>query len=232
MNKIFEYWSERLGSAQIVKILAQYLTQERLTRIEQVCAHRLSDLCIATEGIYDIHNALAIVRTAEAFGVGSVHLVDCDYTRGQGKQTSRGTLDWVQVYEHNTLDNFVRSMKPKGWKLAGACIRAAAKLSELPTAEKICILLGNENRGLSEQARECCDYLYKIPMYGMVESLNISVAGAISLYELGTRKRAINKPCEPECKQDLLAWLIVRSIGYDKSWKILKQVQLTASTKL
>lgn len=206
----------------IVERLQPFLTDERFAKIESIGQSRLDDVAVATEGIWDIHNAMAVVRSAEAMGVDRVFLVDCDYKKGQGHQTSRGTLDWVQVEEIDEWSLFKSRMHQEGWKLAGACPRANMKLSELPVDGKICLLLGNENRGLSQEARESCDYLYSIPMYGMVESLNLSVAGALSLYDVTTRKRAQMTAKDPAVGLNRKAWLMIRSIGVHRAQQMLE----------
>jgi tRNA (guanosine-2'-O-)-methyltransferase len=230
MDEEFEALSLKFGNHFMINYLSSFISPLRLNKIRRVCSDRMKDLMIATEGIYDIHNALAIIRTAEALGVDSVHFVDCDYKKGQGRQTARGTLDWIRVYEHEHLNSFVSQVKQEGWLIAGACIRAELNLNQLPIDSKICLLMGNEHRGLSSRALSLCDYTYKIPMYGMVESLNLSVAGALSLYDLGTRKRLIKDSellrgkleAEQSSDDSLLAWLIVRSLGIEKTKGLLQ----------
>jgi tRNA (guanosine-2'-O-)-methyltransferase len=217
-----QYLIHHFGPQFVIERLSPVLTPQRLLKIESIAQGRLDDVAVATEGIWDIHNAMAVIRSAEAMGVDQVFLVDCDYKKGKGHQSSRGTVDWVQVSEIDTWSAFFEKMKHEGWKLAGACPRASLTLSELPAQDKICLVLGNEHRGLSEMARESCDYLYSIPMYGMVESLNLSVAGALSLYDVTTRKRQNPQIKNPQKAISRLAWLIIRSLGAHKAQQMLE----------
>lgn len=205
----------------VIERLGPILTSERRAKIENISASRLDDVCVAAEGIWDIHNAMALIRSAEAMGVDQVFLVDGDYKKIEGRHTSRGSVDWVQVEEIDSWREFSLKMSNEGWKLAGACPRASMPLSELPVEGKVCLLLGNEHRGLSEEARASCDYLYSIPMFGMVESLNLSVAGALSLYDVTTRKRAQTVAFYPDLIEKRRAWLMIRSLGVHKAQQIL-----------
>lgn len=208
----------------VIKKLSSILTDERYLKIEAISTQRLDDVAVAAEGIWDIHNAMALIRSAEAMGVDQVFLVDGDYHKIKGRETSRGSVDWVQVEEVDLWSNFSKKMHAEGWKLAGACPRGSITLEELPVEGKICLLFGNEHRGLSEEARASCEYLYRIPMFGMVESLNLSVAGALSLYDVTTRKRSLGVVSNLELAQRRKAWLMIRSVGVNKAQKILEHL--------
>lgn len=217
-----QFLIRHFGPEFVTSSLASFITPQRLAKIKMIGEGRLDDVAIATEGIWDIHNAMAVVRSAEAMGVDQVFLVDCDYKKGKGHQSSRGSVDWVQVNEIDQWKEFESKMHQEGWKLAGACPRATVKLCDLPVDEKICLVMGNEHRGLSEEARNSCDYLYSIPMFGMVESLNLSVAGALSLYDVTTRKRQKEQVHDPKIALERLAWLMIRSIGTHKAQQMLE----------
>lgn len=227
--QLFETLVASYGQETMIKILSSFVTFERMERMKRVSQNRLSTLCVATEGIWDLHNAFAVVRSAEAFGASSVTLVDCDYKKGAGKQTMRGTDEWMRVQEQEGWELFEQAMGKKGFQLAGACPRGDLELNDLPIDGKVCLLFGNEHRGLSEKARSSCRYLYRIPMVGMVESLNLSVAAAISLYSVSSRMRANNLGKDPAHAQDTLAYFLVSSIGLNRCKQIL-ELQTKART--
>lgn len=218
-----DFLIEQYGALKIIEVLAGCVTPERYQRMCTVSQSRLDDLIIAAEGVWDIHNALAIVRSAEALGVGKVLLVDCDYRRGKGRQTMRGSDTWMYVKEMDSIDEFITWIKNHGYKLAGACVRAQMTLEEIPVDQPLCLMMGNETRGLSERARDACDYLYRIPMFGMVESMNLSVAGSISLYELSKRKRQIIR-VESPYHASRLAGFLIQSLGLERAKNILARL--------
>lgn len=178
-----------LSPEKTIQALEPYLTEARKTRIEAVICERLSSLHLAVESPSDIHNALAAVRSAEAFGIYHIHIIAPEGDVQKNNGVTKGSAYWVKMHWHENLDDFLKFLHSENILLAGAVVDADITISALPITQKICILFGNEHRGLSQKARENCKLLFKIPMYGMVESFNLSVAASISLYDLSSRKR-------------------------------------------
>ncbi|WP_194847874.1 TrmH family RNA methyltransferase [Candidatus Neptunochlamydia vexilliferae] len=207
----------------IIHHLHTFLTEERIARIDQVLACRLNSIEVALEAPYDIHNGLAVIRTAEALGVSQLHFINAQMKKGQGKNTTKGTLKWTRLTRHETLEDFLNKKKVL---IAGACAEGEVPLEELPLDLPLCFLFGNEREGLSEEAKQQADILFKVPMYGMVESLNLSVAAAITLYDFLKRKRAHLGKEGDFTKQEILeekARFYIRSLGIEQSNEILKR---------
>jgi len=175
----------------LITKLAPFIREERKNRIEEVINHRFQSIQLAIEAPSDIHNALASVRSCEAFGILNVHFIAVEGGAAAMSSVTKGTFYWVNIHFHATFADFMQVIKKNELSLAGGVLSNSrtVSLSQLPLPAKLCILLGNEQRGLSEQARQACDILYQIPMVGMVESLNLSVCAAVSLFELTQRKR-------------------------------------------
>ncbi|MCB1107436.1 MAG: RNA methyltransferase [Chlamydiia bacterium] len=210
--------------AKIVEVLEEFLTKERILGINRALSKRIHGVQVGIEAPYDVHNGLAIIRTAEALGLGHIHFINAVMKKGQGKNTTKGTLKWVHLQRHTSLDNFLE--KTKGMIFAGACPLGENLLEDLPVDRPLCFLFGNEKEGLSKEARGKCDILFKIPMYGMVESLNLSVATAITLYDYLKRKRgALGRGGDLSDKEFLeeKAHFYVRSLGIEQSNEILKR---------
>ncbi len=182
---------QQYGARAVTEALDPYVTDARKARISSVLASRLSDITLAMEAPSDINNALAAVRSSEALGISTVHIIcpegDAKYSRG----ITSGAIYWVDVIFHNSLSDFLQKMKKDGIQLVGALVTATTPLAEVPVKKPICIFLGNEQRGLSIEAQKACALAYKIPMYGMTESFNLSVSAAISLYDTSKRKREL-----------------------------------------
>ncbi len=175
---------------KIIKTLSPYLTEQRKSRIESVLQHRLESITLAVEHPSDINNALASIRTCEALGIATIHIISPEQDTQYIHSITKSAFYWVNIIFHNHLKDFLVVMKHEKRIITGATINAEKKLSEISIEKPICILIGNEKRGLSREAKSACDILFSIPMCGMVESLNLSVAAAISLFDVSERKRA------------------------------------------
>lgn len=187
----FDARIDAVGSTHAVEQLGPWLTEPRRERIERVLAARLDSLHVAVENPADPYNAAAIVRTAEAIGALHVHVITSSEDALHARKTTQGSFNWVHTYHHASLAELLARVRVEGATLCGAMMDGALALEELPIDRPICILFGNEGIGLSAEARAACDHTFRIPMYGMSESLNLSVSAAISLYSVASRRRAL-----------------------------------------
>lgn len=184
---------KQYGSETIIRLLAPYITEKRKQRIESVLNHRLESIQLAIEAPSDINNALAAVRTCEALGISKIHLIQPEGDAIAARKVTQGAIYWVDILLHNTLHDFLAFIKKEDYLIAGGVVTAEQPLSSIPIKKPVCLLIGNEQRGLSQEAQAACDIQYRIPMCGMSESLNLSVSAAISLYDLISRKRQQQK---------------------------------------
>ena len=175
----------------VIKRLEPYITAKRQQRIKYCLQHRLSDIHLAMESTADIHNAMAAVRSAEAFGIVHIHIVTPEGDAKSIRRLTRGAHHWVKLHTHEQFDDFKNYLRQQQLHCAGAVLGGETALNQLPLTQPLCLLLGNEQRGLSTEARLACDTRYQIPMHGMSESFNLSVAAAISLYDVTQRKRSL-----------------------------------------
>ena len=209
----------KFSPERIIETLSFFLTEERKVRIDQVLEKRVKGVQVALEAPADIHNALAVTRTGEALGVYQFHLIDAQLIKGQGKATMRGSSRWIHLYRHNTLEVFRSKMK--GFILAGASLDGELTLEELPKDRPLCLLFGNERKGLTSEAKAMCDLLYHIPMVGMVESFNLSVSAGLSLYQMMRGKAEGDLNHEEQLEEK--ARYYVRSIGIKVAHDILQR---------
>lgn len=175
----------------IIEQLSPYINQERQDRISAVIRNRLKSIQLALECPADINNAFAAIRTAEALGITHIHIIAPEGTTFMGKHITRGALYWVSIDYYDTLTEFLTYAYKNNLRLAGGIVTATTALSNIPVQDPLCIMIGNEHRGLSDAAQKACDIRYIIPMVGMSESMNLSVSAAISLYDVTQRKRAL-----------------------------------------
>jgi tRNA (guanosine-2'-O-)-methyltransferase len=195
---------DAVGSARACEQLGPLLSEERRAKIEQVLLGRLDSLHVAVERPEDPYNAAAIVRTAEAVGALHVHVVDTREDALHARKTTQGSFNWLHTYHHASLEGLL-ALQRNGVRLCGAMMGGALTLEELPVERPLCLLFGNEGVGLSPEARAACELTFRIPMYGMSESLNLSVSAALALYEVARRKRA-----ELGCPGDLTGERLLR----------------------
>lgn len=207
---------EMYGAGTIIQALEGFITPRRLLKLQEVISRRIGSVHVAVEAPSDIHNALAVVRTAEALGVTNVHLINPGTYRRSGNKTAGGTLRWASLRRYNNAAEFQGAMAATQCVVAGAAPGAAATLSSLPLDRPLCLLFGNEQRGLSEEALASCDITFSIPMFGLVESYNLSVSAAISLYDVLSRKRellAADGDLTDYSAEKMLAVYIIKSMG-------------------
>ncbi|MCK9461820.1 MAG: RNA methyltransferase [Proteobacteria bacterium] len=171
----------------VIEALGPRLSEERRHRIDAVVANRTSRLQVALEGVHDPHNAAAVVRTADAFGVQRVHIVEHGVRFRASRKVTQGTHKWVDISVWKTPEPFVAAMHDAGARVLVAAMDAAADIRELDAARPMALVFGNEADGISEELRELADGAFRIPMYGFVESLNVSVAAAIAISTLRAR---------------------------------------------
>ena len=180
-----------VGAARLVKALTPWIADERRNRIERMLAARMAGVHVAVERPRDPYNAAAIVRTAEALGALHMHVVAAPEDALHARKTTQGSFRWLHTYHHVELKGLLEVLRGQRVRLAGALMAGTHTHDELPVDAPLCLLFGNEGTGLSEQALAACDYTFRIPMYGMSESLNVSVAAAIALSSVLSRRRTL-----------------------------------------
>lgn len=187
------------------------MTPERYARICEMLAARQPDLTVCMEEVHKPHNIAAVIRTADAVGVHEVHAVWPSSRMRTLVSSAAGSNSWVQVKTHQTIQDAVAKMKAKGMQvLATHLSDKAVDFRTIDYTRPTCILLGQEKTGITPEALALADSDIVIPMAGMVQSLNVSVASALILYEAqrqrenaGMYRRQIS-PLSPKEQQRLL----------------------------
>jgi tRNA (guanosine-2'-O-)-methyltransferase len=181
---------DRLGVARVTEGLSPFITAERKARIERVLGGRVAAVHVAVERPEDPYNAAAIVRTAEALGAMHVHVVDAPEDTLHARKTTQGSFNWLHTYHHGALSDLLAALRRGGVRLFGAQMHGTLAVDALPVDAPLCLLFGNEGVGLSRAALAACDATFRIPMFGMSESLNLSVSAALALRATLERRRA------------------------------------------
>jgi len=165
----------------------------RLERVRSVIGKRQTELTVVMENIHDPHNVSAVFRTCDAVGVLRVELL---YTNEPfpkiGKKSSSSANKWLERRKHTSVQECYRTLHKEGFRIFATRLTGQSpSLFDLDLTGKVAFVLGNEHRGVSDDAAAMADENFQIPMMGMIESLNVSVAAAVCLYEaLRQRLRA------------------------------------------
>ena len=219
--------------------LAARLTPHRRERIEAVLARRTRWLTVALEDIYQPHNAAAVLRSCDGFGVQDVHVIENLNTlrlRAPGSNVSMGTERWLTLHRHRLAKSApaeaatahaatteaAKILRARGYRIAALTLRGAPiDLADVPLDRPLALFIGTELTGLSDAAHEAADLTVKLPMEGFAQSFNLSVCAALCLYELTRRLRdprgKIAWPL-PEAEKRLLLhdWLMRDVPGADE----------------
>ena len=160
-------------------------SSRRMEKIRQVLSRRQPGLTVVMENIHDPHNVSAVFRTCDAVGVMQVELL---YTREKfpriGKKSSSSANKWLERRRHTSVDACFRTLREEGFRIYATHLgTGTVSLYDLDLTQKVALVFGNEHRGVSDEAAGNADANFQIPMVGMIQSLNVSVAAAVSLYE-------------------------------------------------
>ncbi len=161
-------------------------TVNRIKKMRRVLKNRQPDLTVICENIHDPHNVSAILRTCDAVSIAAVQLL---YTNQEfpklGKKSSASAKKWIDVHEFQSVSALRESLKKRGFTIYATHLSTENPRSiyEVDWTKPSAIIMGNEHLGVSEEALAIADHNIYIPMFGMIQSLNVSVATAVILYE-------------------------------------------------
>lgn len=163
------------------------MTEKRFQKIAKVIKNRQNDLTVVLENIHDPHNVSAIFRSVESIGVNKVYLI---YNSNKfpriGKFSSASAKKWVSTEKFSTVEECFAELRKQNYKIYTTHLSEENRnvsLYDLDLTEKCAIVIGNEHMGVSDEAVKLSDKNFVIPMYGMIQSLNVSVSAAICVYE-------------------------------------------------
>lgn len=178
----------------VVEALRGLVTPARWQRIEQVVAQRTDDVVPVLDCVHDPHNVSAILRSADAFGAQNVYAVDPQYGFRASHGVSKGTHRWLDVHRYADAPSCIDALREHGYAIYVATMEGTIAPADIDDA-KVAVVFGNEHRGASTAFVDAADGLFAVPMRGFVESLNVSVAAAVTLQTL-TSTRSANLPAK------------------------------------
>lgn len=176
--------SLNVTAEQVLELAAPYLTESRRARIDAVVENRTYSVVPVMENIYDRGNISAVMRSSEALGFQAAHVIELSERFKEANRVTKGADKWLDVVRWKSTAACVNDFKKRGYKIYATHLEAAVPIGEVDWSQPSAIVFGNEKDGVSKQMLEMADQRVIIPMMGFVQSFNISVAAAISLYHI------------------------------------------------
>ncbi|HWL10199.1 MAG TPA: RNA methyltransferase [Planctomicrobium sp.] len=198
---------------QLVSYLLQFLTPERRNRFVEVLRWRTNLIQVGLVDLFQKHNASAVLRSCDALGIQQVHVVESYNEFETNHEIALGSEQWLTLNQYtgpSAIEDSLTTLRSKGIRVVATALHAdSLPIDEVPLDQPIALFFGNEKEGLPQSFIDAADVITHIPMYGFVESYNVSVAAALSLQTLLRRLRSSSLPWqldEEEYFALLLEW--------------------------
>jgi len=179
---------------KLLEYFEGYLTDKRKQTFKDVLSQRTRHFTVVLEDIYQAHNASAVVRTCDIFGVQDIHAIENKYTNKVSRHVAKGSQKWLNIKRYredgDNTTACLNHLKKEGYQIIGTTPHNnSCMLQEFDITKKSAFVFGVEAEGISDIVKDNADGFLKIPMVGFTESLNISVATAIILQDVTTKLR-------------------------------------------
>ena len=194
------------------------MTPERREKLQSVLNKRQNDITIVLENVFDPHNISAVMRTCDAVGVQEVYVLNTKIPRHKkwGAKSSSSAAKWLTVYQFENAEECFSELRKKYSKILTTHLSSdAVNLYETDLTQPVALVFGNEHSGVSEEIRSLADGNFIIPQAGIIRSLNISVACAVTLYEAYRQKALAGHYDKAKLNGDVLKDLIDKW-GYEE----------------
>jgi len=170
--------------------LETILTENRSAKFLDVLSRRTKHFTVAIEDVFQLHNASAVMRSCEIFGIQELNIIEEKYGKTIDKEIAMGAQKWVDVNRFNTTGACIADLKQKGYRIiATSPHENSCLLEDFDIAQPAALFFGTERLGLSEDVLSQADGYLKIPMFGFTESINVSSSAAIIIQSLSSRLR-------------------------------------------
>jgi tRNA (guanosine-2'-O-)-methyltransferase len=204
---------------ELINYLSGFLSETRRAKMDEVLNYRTRYITIALEDIYQPHNASAVLRSCDIFGIQDIHVIENENAYTINKDVAMGSPKWLNLHKYRKSENnslvCINALKEKGYKIIATSPGANdCNIDDFPIDQPLALFFGTELTGISDTVKANADAFVKIPMFGFTESFNISVSAALCLHPL-TKKlhnSTINWHLTADEKQELLLHWLRKSI--------------------
>ena len=172
-----------------LQALLPYLSESRVGKFDAALLARTRRLCLVLENVYQSRNASAVMRSCDGMGIQDVHLIEDINPWVFNRGVSKGTPSWLTLHRYgnsaNPTEACIQNLRQSGYKIAVTSPHVdGMQAKDLPVSEPIALVMGTEFEGVSQRMRDAADYHVFIPMHGLAESLNISVAAGMIMHRV------------------------------------------------
>ncbi|HEX6191566.1 MAG TPA: RNA methyltransferase, partial [Chitinophagaceae bacterium] len=193
------------------------MTPERKDKLIQVLSKRQPDITVVLENVFDPHNISAVMRTCDAVGIQEIYILTTKIPRHKkwGARSSSSAAKWLTIHSFDNTEACFSALRARYSRILTTHLSSdAISLHAIDMTQSIALVFGNEHSGVSEEIRALADGNFVIPQVGIIRSLNISVACAVTLYEAYRQKEAAGHynraDMDNVMKRELLKeWLVV-----------------------
>lgn len=202
--------------SEILNYFQQFLSEHKINLFNSIAQERTRHFTFVLEDLFHPHNASAVLRTCDCFGIQDVHMIENNHEFVNEEDISLGSFKWLSVKHHNDLDSnspkCFEQLRNEGYTIAALSPHHNDMLiDDYPIENKTAFILGAEKNGLSEYSLNNADVYVKVPMYGFTESYNVSVSAAMVMHNTVQRLRKSNTNWqlnEQEQWEVKLAWTL------------------------
>lgn len=177
-----------MSEDELRKHFENFISQNKLTRIDEVLKDRTDHLCLVLENIYQPQNASATLRTSEILGVQNIHVIEAGNAYKPNRDIALGSSKWVNINRYTGTKECLASLKADGYRIIATTPHKESDSPEtLDLNSRTALVFGTELEGISDTAINEADGFLRLPMYGFTESYNLSVSVAMTFYTLVSR---------------------------------------------
>ena len=194
--------------------ISAYMTPERKEKLETVLSKRQAGLAIVMENVHDPHNIAAVMRTCDAVGIQDIFILNTKIQQHKkfGPKSSSSAAKWLTIHHYNDAVICFGELRKRYSKILTTHLASdSVDLYEIDFTHSVALVFGNEHEGVTEEIRALADGNFIIPQTGIIQSLNISVACAVSIYEAMRQKKAAGHYLQPSLPKE-------RIDGLRKEW--------------
>jgi tRNA (guanosine-2'-O-)-methyltransferase len=176
---------------QILEAFYEIITENKREMFDRIAADRTKHITVVLENVFQEHNASAVLRSCDCFGIQELHVIEKDNQYKVQRDIALGAGRWVDMYNFDkgseVTKDCLTKLKSKGYKIIATSPHTEKTINDIDLSQPMAFVFGTERRGISDEVIELSDELVKIPMYGFTESFNISVSVALVLNTIRMR---------------------------------------------
>ena len=200
---------------ELINYLSELVSEGRRAKFDEVLDFRTRHITLVLEDLYQPHNASAVLRSCDIFGIQDIHVVENKNAYTVHRDIALGSPKWLNIHKYRKKENnslyCIEQLKEKGYRIVATTPHERdCSIWDLPVDKPLALVFGTELTGISDTVREHADEFVKIPMFGFTESFNISVSAALCLHTLITKLHQSDAEWhlnEQEKDELLLTWL-------------------------